>query len=64
MNINIDRDMILIELYGIRALVTEASLESDAAKEAQKKVDLLIQLVSVAPENGNNSNYPRPKLKR
>ena len=64
MNINIDRDMLLIELYAIRAQVAEAANENDEAAEAKKKIDSLIQLISVAPESGNNSNFPKPRLRR
>ena len=44
MNINIDRDMILSELYVIRKLVTEAAHEDDDIKEAKKQIDSLIRL--------------------
>ena len=64
MNINIDRDMLLVELYAIRAKVAEAATENDEAAEAKQKIDTLIQLISVAPESGNNSNFPKPRLRR
>jgi len=56
--------MLLIELYAIRAQVVEAASENDEAAEAKKKIDSLIQLISVAPESGNNSNFPKPRLRR
>jgi hypothetical protein len=56
--------MLLVELYEIRALVTEAALVSDEAKEAKKKVDNLIQIISNAPQAENNSSFPRPSLRR
>lgn len=64
MNINIDRDMLLVELYAIRAKITEAATEYDEVVEAKQKLDNLIQLISVAPESGNNSNFPKPRLRR
>ena len=63
MNINIDRDMILSELYVIRKLVTEAAHEDDDVKEAKKQIDALIHLISNAPQANNNANFPRPKLR-
>jgi len=56
--------MLLIELYAIRAQIAEAASENDEAAEAKKKIDSLIQLISVAPESGNNSNFPKPRLRR
>jgi hypothetical protein len=64
LKIHIDRDMLLVELYEIRALVTEAALISDEAKEAKKKVDNLVQIISNAPQAENNSSFPRPSLRR
>jgi hypothetical protein len=64
LNINIDRDMLLVELYAIRAKITDAASDDEEVKEAKLKVDSLIQLISVAPEAGNNSNFPRPRLRR
>ena len=56
--------MLLVELYAIRAKVAEAATENDEAAEAKQKIDTMIQLISVAPESGNNSNFPKPRLRR
>lgn len=56
--------MLLIELYAIRAKIADAAAELDEAAEAKQKIDNLIQLISVAPESGNNSNFPKPRLRR
>ena len=64
MKINIDRDMVLVELYEIRALLAEASLVSDEAKEAKKKLDNFITIVSSAPQSENNSSFPRINLRK
>lgn len=56
--------MLLVELYEIRALVTESALISEEAKEAKKKVDAIIQTISNAPQAENNSSFPRPSLRR
>ena len=56
--------MLLVELYAIRAKIAEAATEYDEAAEAKQKIDSLIQLISIAPESGNNSNFPRPRLSR
>ncbi len=56
--------MLLVELYAIRAKITDAASDNDEVKEAKQQIDNLIQLISVAPESGNNSNFPRPRLRR
>lgn len=56
--------MLLVELYAIRAKITDAATDNDEVKEAKNKIDNLIQLISVAPESGNNSNFPKPRLRR
>ena len=64
MKINIDRDMVLVELYDLRALLTEAALVSEEAKEAKKKLDAFITMISTAPQAENNSSFPRISLRR
>ena len=56
--------MLLVELYAIRAKVTDAAIESDEVKEAKVKIDELISLVSSAPSAENNANFPRIKVRR
>lgn len=64
MKINIDRDMLLTELYDLRAILTEAALESDEAAKGKIKVDQIITLIMNSPQSENNSSYPKPKLRR
>lgn len=64
MNIHIDRDMLLVELYAIRAKVTDAALDNDDVKDAKKKIDDLISLISAAPQAENNANFPRVRVRR
>ncbi len=56
--------MILLELYAIRALVVDASLDSDEVKEAKKKIDSFIALISNAPASDTNMNFPKTRLRR
>jgi hypothetical protein len=56
--------MVLLELYSIRSNITEMSLENNDVKEGIKKLDNLINLISCAPSSENNSNFPRPRLRR
>lgn len=56
--------MILIELYSIRSGIIEVSMDNDEAKKSLAKLDNLISLVSNAPSAENNSNFPRPRLRR
>ena len=64
MKISIDRDMLLTELYDLRAILTEAALESDEASKGKIKVDAIITLIMNSPQSENNSSYPKPKLRR
>lgn len=64
MKINVDRDMMLVELYDIRALLAEAALISDEAKEAKKKLDEFIKVISNAPQSENNASFPRISFRR
>ena len=64
MKISIDRDMLLTELYDLRAILTEAALESDEARKGKIKVDEIITLIMNSPKSENNSSYPKPKLRR
>ena len=56
--------MILVELYGIRAKISEFAYENSDAKESVSKIDSLITLISNAPSAENNSNFPRPRLRK
>ena len=56
--------MVLVELYDIRALLAEAALSSDEAKEAKKKLDAFITMISTAPQSENNASFPRISLRR
>ena len=64
MKINIDRDMLLTELYDLRAILTEAAIESEEAAKGKAKVDQIITLIMNSPQAENNSSYPKPKLRR
>jgi hypothetical protein len=56
--------MVLVELYSIRASITDASLSDDEVKEGRIKLDNLINIITNAPSAENNSNFPRPRLRR
>lgn len=64
MKINIDRDMLLTELYDLRSVLAEAALISDEAQSGKEKLDKIINLIINCPQAENNSSYPKPKLRR
>lgn len=64
MKISIDRDMLLTELYDLRAILTEAALESEEAKKGKLKLDEILKLIMNSPQSENSSSYPKPKLRR
>jgi hypothetical protein len=64
MKINIDRDMLLTELYDLRSVLAEVALISDEARDGKEKLDKIINLVINCPQAENNSSYPKAKLRR
>lgn len=56
--------MLLTELYDLRAILTEAALESDEAKKGKLKLDEILTMIMNSPQSENNSSYPKPKLRR
>ena len=64
MKIAIDRDMLLTELYELRALLSEAALVSEEANEGKKKLDAIVAILMNMPGSENNASYPKPKLRR
>jgi len=64
MKIQIDRDMLLTELYELRAQIAELALNHEEAKDCRSKVDAIVNLLMNAPSSENNSAYPKPKLRR
>ena len=64
MKINIDRDMLLTELYDLRSVLAEAALISDEARDGKEKLDKIINLITNCPQAEGNSSYPKPKLRR
>lgn len=64
MIIKIDRDMIVTELYQLRAAVINISPDPKETEDARKKIDELINLISLAPQSENNSSFPKISVKR
>jgi hypothetical protein len=57
--IKIDRDMLVDELYQLRALIP--LVEGDDAKQ---KLMEIVQLVQQAPVSETAAAYPRPRMRR
>ena len=64
MKINIDRDLLLVDLYDLLSLVTEASLMSEEAKKAKHKTNEIITMIANAPSAENNSSFPKISMRR
>jgi hypothetical protein len=64
MLVKIDRDMLLVELYSLRAEVMNISTDPKETESARKKIDELINLISLAPSSDNNSSFPRISVRR
>jgi hypothetical protein len=63
LKINIDRDMLLTDLYEIRASLSEAALHSDDAKEAKKKLDAVINMIMNAPFSDSQASLPKSRVR-
>ena len=64
LKIHIDRDMLLTDLYDVRANLSEAALHTEDAKEAKKKLDAVITMIMNVPFSESQANLPKPRLRR
>lgn len=64
MKILIDKDMLLMDLYELRKHIMEASLVSDDAAEAKKKLDNIVQMIQTYPDSEATSTFPKTRLRR
>lgn len=62
--IKIDRDMLLTELYELRAAITEIAVEASETAAARAKIDQLASLVANAPQDNQTSGLPRISARR
>jgi hypothetical protein len=61
--IRIDKQMMLTELYELRAAVTGIEVESDETAAARKKIDQIITLIHNTPQDGGDSALPRISIR-
>jgi len=59
MQVKLDRDMIISELYELRAIVANMDVTSDESREAKAKIDAVIQLIALAPASDSNASFPK-----
>ena len=57
--VKIDRDMLIEELYRLRA-----SLPEESSEETRRQLDSLVNLIQNAPVSENKANYPRIRIGR
>jgi hypothetical protein len=63
MIIKIDKDMLLVELYELRSLVTDTSVQTEETMQARKKLDEIVNLISLAPSAENNQSFPKINIR-
>jgi hypothetical protein len=63
MIIKIDKDMLLVELYELRSLVTDTSVQTEETMQARKKLDEIVNLISLAPSAENNQSFPKISIR-
>jgi hypothetical protein len=63
MIIKIDKDMPLVELYELRSFIVDATVQTEETKAARKKLDEIVNLISMAPSADNNQSFPKISLR-
>jgi len=63
MIIKIDKDMLLVELYELRSFIVDATVQTEETKAARKKLDEIVNLISMAPSADNNQSFPKISLR-
>ena len=63
MIIKIDKDMLLVELYELRSFIVDATVQTEETKAARKKLDEIVNLISIAPSADNNQSFPKISLR-
>ncbi len=61
--ISIDKDMLLVELYELRAAITGIPVESDETAAARKKIDQVVSFISNAPVAEAQTSFPRVSIR-
>jgi hypothetical protein len=63
MIIKIDKDMLLVELYELRSFIVDTTVQTEETKAARKKLDEIVNLISMAPSADNNQSFPKISLR-
>jgi hypothetical protein len=63
MIIKIDKDMLLVELYELRSFIVDSTVQTEETKAARKKLDEIVNLISMAPSADNNQSFPKISLR-
>jgi hypothetical protein len=64
MIIKIDKDMLLVELYELRSFIVDSTVQTEETKAARKKLDEIVNLISMAPSADNNQSFPKISIRR
>ena len=63
MIIKIDKDMLLVELYELRSFIVDNTVQTEETKAAKKKLDEIVNLISMAPSADNNQSFPKISIR-
>jgi hypothetical protein len=63
MIIKINKDMLLVELYELRSFIVDSTVQTEETKAARKKLDEIVNLISMAPSADNNQSFPKISLR-
>ena len=63
MIIKIDKDMLLVELYELRSFIVDNTVQTEETKAERKKLDEIVNLISMAPSADNNQSFPKISLR-
>ena len=63
MIIKIDKDMLLVELYELRSFIVDNTVQTEETKAARKKLDEIVNFISMAPSADNNQSFPKISIR-
>ena len=63
MIIKIDKDMLLVELYELRSFIVDNTVQTEETKAARKKLDEIVNLISMAPSADSNQSFPKISIR-
>lgn len=55
--------MLLVELYELRSFIVDSTVQTEETKAARKKLDEIVNLISMAPSAEHNQSFPKISIR-